>query len=68
MVGVLLDDSGADLFGDAGKEKRTLVDSLLASEDGVADKYVEDDVAVMGQVVVAQGCGACCHCQRRCCR
>lgn len=64
MAGVLLDDSGADLFGDAGKEKRTLVDSLLASEDGVADKYVEDDVAVIGQVVVA----ACCHCQRRCCR
>lgn len=63
----MLDDSGADLFGDAGKEKRTFVDSLVASVDDEADKYVEDDVAVIGQVA-EWGCGACCHCQRHCCR
>lgn len=37
-----MDDSEADFFGDAGKEKRTLVDNLLASVD---EEAVVDDVA-----------------------
>lgn len=51
-----MDDSEADFFGDAGKEKRTLVDNLLASVD---EEAVVDDVA---GVVAAWGCWACCRC------
>lgn len=61
-----MDDSEADFFGDAGKEKRTLVDNLLASvdEEAVVRCDVVDDVA---GVVVVRGCWACCHCHRHCC-
>lgn len=65
-MGALPDDSGAGFFGEAGNEKRTLVESLPASAEDEADKYVDEDVAVIGQVVACD-CAACCHCQRHCC-
>lgn len=40
MVSVLLDETAADRFGDAGREKRTLAESLLVSADVEED---EDD-------------------------
>lgn len=45
-----MDDSEADFFGDAGKEKRTLVGNLSASVDEEAVRYVVD---------VAWGCSLC---------
>lgn len=48
---VLVDEAGADLFGVTGREKRTLVGSLLVSADDEADENVADDTPAMGQFV-----------------
>lgn len=54
-----MDDSEADFFGDAGKEKRTLVDNLPASVDEEAVMCdVVDDVA--GVVAGAWHCCSLC--------
>lgn len=51
-MGVLLDETGTDLFGDAGREKRTLVEILLASADADdEDDENEENVAVVVEVV-----------------
>lgn len=50
-----MDDSEADFFGDAGKEKRTLVGNLSASVDEEAVRYVASVAYVAG-----------CCCRHRC--
>ena len=52
MVGALVDETGVDLFGVAGREKSTFVDNLLVSVDDEAGKNLEQ-VAAIAEVVAS---------------
>ena len=51
MAGVLLDETGAGLFGDTGTEMMTFVDKLLVSADDEAGEITED--AAVAEAIVA---------------